>query len=65
MHLGIDAVQIVEHLHVQVEIVHGHIPVFRHDQIEADEARVGSGKFEAKQDLREDLFFGKAAQDLI
>ena len=65
VHLGIDAVQVVEHLHVQIEIVHGHIPVFRHHQVETNEARVGLGQLEAEQDLREDLLPGKAAQDLI
>ena len=41
VHLGIDAVQIVEHGHVLGEVVDGHVPVFRHHQIEPNEMRVG------------------------
>ena len=41
VNLGIDAVQVVEHRHVLVEIVNGDVPVFGHDQVQADEARIG------------------------
>ena len=33
VNLWIDAVQVIDHAHVQFEIVHGDIPVLGHDQI--------------------------------
>src|SRR5262249_40414387 len=63
--LRVNTVKIVEHLHVQIEVVDWHVPVFRHDQVQADDARVGLSQQEAGQDLGEDLLFGKATQDLV
>ena len=63
--LGIDAVQVIEHGHVLVEIVNGNIPVFGHDQVQSHKARIGGGEFEAEYDLREDGCFGQAAQHLV
>ena len=65
VHLGIDAVQVIEHRHVLVEIVNGNVPVFGHDEIQADEMRIGRGEFEAEDDLREDGFVRQSAQHLI
>ena len=65
VHLGIDAVQIIEHGHVLVEIVDGDVPVFGHDQVQSDKARIGRGEFEAEHDLREDRFARQSAQHLI
>jgi hypothetical protein len=56
VNFGIDAVQIIDHGHVLVEIVNGDVPVFGHDEIQADESRIGGSEFEAEQNLREDDF---------
>jgi hypothetical protein len=48
VYLGINTVQHVEHLHVQAEIVHGDIPVFRHDEVEADEAGIGLHRIQGR-----------------
>ena len=65
VHLGINAVQVIEHGHVLVEVVNGNVPVLGHDQIQSHEARIGRREFEAEHDLREDGFVGQAAQHLI
>src|SRR5579863_10689881 len=65
VNFGIDAVQVIEHGHVLVEIVDGNVPVFGHDQVQADEMRIGGSEFEAQQDLGEDAFAGQAAERLI
>ena len=41
MNLGVDAVQIVDHLHLHFVIGHGEVSVFGHDEIDSDDARVG------------------------
>ena len=48
-----------------VEVVDGDVPVFGHDEIQANEAGIGGGEFEAEHDLREDGFVRQAAQNLI
>src|SRR6202034_4664259 len=53
VHLGIDAVQVIEHRHMRVEIVNGNVPVFWHDEIQAYKVRIGRCEFEAEYDLRE------------
>src|SRR5580700_1301636 len=65
VYFGIDAVQVVEHLHVQLEIVHGNIPIFWHHQIQAYTARIRLRQFEAEKNLREDHLARQAAQYLI
>ena len=55
--LGIHPMQVVKHFHVQAEIVHGNVPVFRHHQVETNEAGIRRGKFEPKDNLREDRLF--------
>ena len=40
LHLGVDAVQIVQQAHVQREVAHGHQGVFWHDQVQADHLRI-------------------------
>src|ERR1041384_5101864 len=65
MHLGIKSMQKVQHSHVQIEIVYGHIPVFRHDQVEPDHARIFCGHLKSGKDLGKDRFFGKTPGDLV
>src|SRR5580700_5697028 len=57
--------QVVEHCHMQFEIVHGDVPVFRHDEIEAHEAWIGLGQLETQQYLGEDHLAGQPAQYLV
>src|ERR1700733_13899003 len=65
VNLGIDAVQVVDHRHVLIEIVERDVPILGHDKIEADEARVGRCELESQQNLREYDFVRQATQNLI
>jgi len=60
----IEAMEEIEHAHVEGIIGHGDVAVFRHDKIQTDKARVGGSGFEAEQSLSEDDFAGKSTQDL-
>ena len=60
MHLGIDPVKIVEHLHVEIEVVHGNVPVLRHHEVQADKARIGLSQFETEHNLRKYLLLWEA-----
>src|SRR6478672_2533362 len=51
VHLGVNFVQIVEHLHVQVEVVARHVPVLGHHEIESDEALIGLRELKAAHDF--------------
>src|SRR5262245_23386308 len=63
-HAGIDAVQVVEHLHVEREITNRNGPVFRLYEIEADNARVGTGELETGENLGEHGFTNAGPCDL-
>ena len=68
--LGIDGVEVAEHLHLQRVIAHGDEAILGHDEVDADEpvvVRIDAGLdgFKAEQRLREDLFGRKAAQNLV
>ncbi len=65
VHLGIYSVQVVEHPHVQIEVVHWHVPVFRHHQIQSDYTWIGGSELKAGENLREHLFRRKPAQYLV
>src|SRR5580765_3471385 len=65
VHLGVNFVQIVEHLHVQVEVVAWNVPVLGHHEIESDEARIGLRELKAEHDFCEHHLAREAAQDLI
>jgi len=70
VNMGIDGVEIVDHLHVQGVIAHGEEAVFRHDEVEANPGVVvrihrGLHGFKTKESLGEDLFGRVAAEDLI
>ncbi len=56
VHFGIDAVQIVDHGHVLVEVVERDVPILGHHKIQADKSRISRGELEAEQNLREDNF---------
>jgi len=62
---GINAVQVVEHGHVLVEIANGNVPVLGHDQVEPDKMRVGRRQFESEQNLGEHRLVRQSAQHLI
>ena len=64
VYLWVDAVQIVEHPHLQVVVLHGPIAVLRHHEVDTDHARIRHRRLEAEQRLREHLLRRKAAQDL-
>jgi hypothetical protein len=63
--VGVDAVEVVEHLHLEVVVAHGDVAVFGHDEVDADDVGVGGGDFEAEEGLGEDLLGWKAAEDLV
>jgi hypothetical protein len=65
VHLGIDAVQVIEHRHVLVEIVNGNVPVFGHDQVQSYKMGIGRGQFEPQHDLCEHRGLREAAQHLV
>ncbi len=63
--LGIDGVEVVEHLHLEAVVLHGDAAVFGHDEIEADDVGVSGGYFKAQEGLGEDLLGREAAEDLV
>ena len=70
VNLGIDGVQVVQHLHLQRVVAHGDKTVLGHDEVDADEAglvRVHArlDGLKAQQRLRKDLLGREAAQHLI
>ena len=65
MHLGINGVQIVEHRHVLVEVMEGHVPILRHHQIQANKARMGRRQLESQENLREHNLVRQPPQYLI
>src|SRR5215469_13885204 len=65
MHLGINSMQVIKHLHVQVEVAHGNVPVFRHAQVQPDHTRINRSQLEASENLRKYLLWRKPAQHLI
>ena len=50
---------------MQVEVAHGNIPIFRHDQVQSNHARILGSQFEAGENLREHLLRQQPAQYLI
>src|SRR5580704_13250604 len=65
MHLRIDRVKVVEHLHLQVIVAHGEVAILGHHEVDANDVRIGGGDLEAKQRLRKDLLRWVAAKDLV
>ena len=53
--VGVDGMQVVEHLHVEMVVLHGHAAIFRRRDVDADEARIDAVEFEADERLREYL----------
>jgi hypothetical protein len=69
VHLRIQIMEPSEPAHLEGVVVHGGESVFWHDVVEAQDAGVGGGEFgggefKGEQGLGEDLFAGKAAEDL-
>jgi len=58
-------VQGIDHLHVKAIVGHGDVAVFGLDEVDADDARVGGGEFEAEQDLCEDAVGRHGAEHLV
>src|SRR5579864_6219677 len=65
MHFWIKFMQIAQNLHVKIEVAHGHIPVFRHDQVKSHNPRIAGRKLETGENLCKHLLRRKASQDLI
>ena len=65
MDFGIHAVQVVEHEHLPMVFGHGDVAIFRHDEVETDDARILRCHFEGEEGLSEDLLRRKAAKNLI
>ena len=47
-HLGINAVEIIQHLHVQVIVAHGKVAIFRHHKVQTHYPRIDRGKLKSK-----------------
>ncbi len=62
VNFGIDAVQVINHRYVLVEVVDGDVPVLGLDKVHADEAGIGGGQFEAEQQLGEDDFRAQSTE---
>jgi hypothetical protein len=62
---GINAVEEVEHKHLAVILGHGHVGVFRLDEVNADDARVLRRDLKGEKGLGEDLLRRKCAEDLV
>ncbi len=65
VHLRIEAVQIIEHVHLQAVIAQGDIAVFRLNVVQADDVGVLRRNFEGEEGLRKDLLGRVTAQHLI
>ena len=65
MRLRIKLTQCLNDPHVQIEIMHGHVIIFRHHQVESNKSRIGPGQLETQQDLREYLLPRQAPQHLV
>ena len=68
--LGVEGVEVVEHLHLEGVVAHGDESVFRHDEVDADPGvvmRVDAGLdgLEAEKCLGEDLLWSEATKDLV
>jgi hypothetical protein len=63
--VGVNGVEVVEHLHLEVVVLHGDAVVFGLDEVDADEVGVGGGDFKAEEGLGEDLLERKGSEDLI
>src|SRR3954469_19787286 len=61
----VDAAQVFQHAHVQVEIVHGNIGVFGHNGIDVNDARIGGSHFVSDEHFGEDNFGSESAVDLV
>ena len=61
----IELMEIVEHLHVQAEIVDRHIPVLWHHKIQADHARIFGCHLKADKNLCKHHFLRQIARHLI
>src|SRR4029077_6785489 len=59
------AMQEANHAHVRFVIGHGDGAVFRHYEIDAHNARIGSSDFKTEQRLGKDLLLWKSAKHLI
>ena len=65
VHSRIKFPQPINHVHVQVEIAHGDMPILRHYQVETHYPRIGLRHFEAGQYLRKHLLRAQPTEDLI
>jgi len=65
VHGGIDAVEVIKHQHLAVILGHGDVAVFRHDEVEADDAGILRGDLKGEKSLSEDLLRREATEDLI
>ena len=65
MHIGVDAVQVIEHEHLTVVLGHGHVGVFGLNEVDADDTGILRGDFEAEERLGEDLLRRKGAENLV
>jgi len=68
--LGVEGVEVVEHLHLEGVVAHGDESVFRHDEVDADPGVVvgvhgGLDGLEAEEGLGENLLGRETAEDLI
>lgn len=64
VHAWIRLAEEPEHLHVQVVVPHREEPVFRHDQVHADDSRIRGGQLEREHRLGEHLLRRQAAQGI-
>ena len=62
---GVDAVEVVEHLHLQVVVLHADAAVFGHDEVDADYVGVRRSHLETEEGLGEDLLGWEAAEYLV
>ena len=65
VHLRIDAVQIIQHPHLQIEIVQRVEFVLRLHQIDSHHARISARNLKPRDHLRKHLLLRKRAQHLI
>ena len=73
VHPGVDRVEVIQHEHLQVIVLHRDAAVLGHDEVDAHNLRtlritgveLGLHDLKAEQGLREDLLGWEAAEDLV
>ena len=65
LHPRINAMKVIQHLHMEGKIHHGNIVVFRHHEIQTHKSRISGNQFESGENLSKDNLPRQPPQNLI